>query len=69
METAIPPKRNRREQREYDKYLYQTASSGRKLFPEPETLEAYRCSLCQNINAFIAAAQVRCIAVCAAVRS
>ena len=43
MEPVIPPKKNSKEQRDYDKYLY-------KLLPGPETLERHCHSLCQNLR-------------------
>jgi hypothetical protein len=41
-EPVILPKKNRKEQRDYDKYLY-------KLLPDSETLERYCHSRCQGL--------------------
>ena len=52
MNIVIPAKRNRKQQREYDRYLYRLRHLVENAFFAPETL-ARRCySICKNYNIF-----------------
>ena len=60
MEPVIPPKKNRKEQRGYDKYLYKLRHLVENCFL---SLKRWRG------DAFIAAIHVRCIAIWATIRA
>ena len=66
MNIVIPAKRNRKQQREYDRYLYRLRHLVENAFFAPETL-ARRCySICQNYNIFsgCSANSLHCYLVC-----
>lgn len=66
MNIVIPAKRNRKQQREYDRYLYRLRHLVENAFFAPETL-ARRCySICQNYNIFsgCSANSLHCYLLC-----
>ena len=69
METVIPPKKNRREQREYDKYLYKLRHLVENCFLILKRWRGIATRYAKTSDAFIATVPVRCIAVWAAIRS
>ena len=69
METVIPPKKNRKEQRKYDRYLYKLRHLVENCFLILKRWRGIATRYAKTSDAFIAAVQVRCIAVWAAVRS
>jgi transposase len=69
MEPVIPSKKNRKEQRDYDKYLCKLRHLAENCFL---ILKRWRGIGTRNANtsyAFIAAVYVRCIAIWAAIRA
>ncbi len=69
METVIPPKKNRREQRKYDKYLYKLRHLVENGFLVLKRWRGIATLYTKTSDAFIAVVQIRCIAVWAAIRS
>ena len=67
MEAVIPPKKNRREQREYDQYLYRLRHLVENCFLYLKRWRGIATRYAKTTDAFIAAVQVRCIAIWAAV--
>ena len=67
MEVVIPPTRNRKEQREYDKYLYKLRHLVENCFLHLKRWRGIATRYAKTTDAFIAAVQVRCIAIWAAV--
>lgn len=62
MTPVTPPKKNRKELREYDKYLYQL----RHLVENAFLLKRWRgiaARCAKNVASFVAAVQIRCIAI------
>lgn len=52
MNIVIPAKRNRKQQREYDRYLYRLRHLVENAFFAPETLARHCYSICKNYNTF-----------------
>ena len=52
MNIVIPAKRNRKQQREYDRYLYRLRHLVENAFFAPETLARHCYSICKNYNIF-----------------
>ncbi len=50
MKPVIPPKKNRKEQRDYDKYLYKLRHLVENCFLILKTLEGHCHSLCQDLR-------------------
>ncbi len=69
METVIPPKKNRREQRQYDKYLYKLRHLVENCFLVLKRWRGIATRYAKTSDAFIAAVHVRCIAIWAAIRA
>ncbi len=67
MEPVIPPKKNRKEQREYDKYLYRLRHLVENCFLHLKRWRGIATRYAKTADAFIAAVQIRCIAIWAAV--
>ena len=67
MEVVIPPKKNRKEQREYDTYLYRLRHLVENCFLHLKRWRGIATRYAKTTDAFIAAVQVRCIAIWAAV--
>ena len=69
MEPVIPPKRNRKEQRDYDKYLYKLRHLVENCFLTLKRWRGIATRYAKTSDAFIAAVHVRCIAIWAAIRT
>lgn len=69
MEAVIPPKKNRKEQREYDKYLYRLCHLVENCFLHLKRWRGIATRYAKTTDAFVAAVQIRCIAIWAAIRS
>ena len=69
MEAVIPPKRNRKEQRQYDKYLYKLRHLVENGFLVLKRWRGIATRYAKTSDAFLAAVQVRCIAIWAAIRT
>ena len=63
MEPVIPPKRNRKELREYDKYLYRTRHLVENAFLALKQWRGIATRYAKTLDAFVAAVQVRCIVI------
>ena len=63
MEPVIPPKRNRTEQREYDRYLYKMRHLVENAFLALKRWRGIATRYAKTLDAFIAAVHVRCIAI------
>ena len=66
MEPVIPPKKNRKEQRDYDKYLYKLRHLVENSFLALKCWRGIATRHAKISDAFIAAVHVRCIAIWAA---
>ena len=62
-ETLIPPKKNRKEQRDYDKYLYKMRHLVESCFLVLKRWRGIITCYAKTLDAFIAAVHVRCIAI------
>ena len=69
METVIPPKKNRKEQRQYDEYLYKLRHLVENCFLVLKRWRGIATRYAKTSDAFLAAVQVRCIAIWAAIRA
>ena len=69
METVIPPKKNRKEQRQYDEYLYKLRHLVENCFLVLKRWRGIATRYAKTSDAFLAAVQVRCIAIWAAIRT
>ena len=69
METVIPPKKNRKEQRQYDEYLYKVRHLVENCFLVLKRWRGIATRYAKTSDAFLAAVQVRCIAIWAAIRA
>ena len=67
MEVVIPPKKNRREQREYDKYLYKLRHLVENAFLILKRWRGIATRYAKNTASFLAAVQIRCIAIWASI--
>lgn len=67
MEVVIPSTKSRKEQREYDKYLYKLRHLVENGFLYLERCRGIATRYAKTTDAFIAVVQVRCIAIWAAV--
>ena len=68
-ETLIPPKKNRKEQRDYDKYLYKMRHLVESCFLVLKRWRGIITCYAKTLDAFIAAVHVRCIAIWFAIRA
>ena len=66
---VIPPKKNRKEQRGYDKYLYKLRHLAENCFLSLKRWRGIATRYAKTSDAFIAAIHVRCIAIWAAIRA
>ena len=64
---VIPPKKNRKEQRQYDKYLYKLRHLVENAFLHLKRWRGLATRYAKPTASFIAAVQIRCIAIWAAV--
>ena len=63
MNVVIPPKRNRKEQREYDKYLYKIRHLVENAFLWLKRWRGIATRYAKSSASFLAAVQIRCIAI------
>lgn len=63
IKAVIPPKRNRKEQREYDKELYQYRHLVENAFLHLKRWRGIATRYAKNASSFLAAIHVRCIAL------
>ena len=63
MGVVIPPKKNRREQREYDKYLYRQRHLVENAFLKLKRWRGIATRYAKNTASFLAAVHIRCIAI------
>jgi transposase len=63
MEPVIPPKRNRVEQRAYDKHIYKVRHLVENAFLHLKRWRGIATRYAKTSAAFIAAAQIRCISL------
>lgn len=61
MEIVIPPKKNRKEQREYDEYLYKMRHLVENAFLHLKRWRGIATRYAKNTKSFLAAVQIRCI--------
>ena len=61
MNIVIPPKKNRKEQREYDKYLYKLRHLVENAFLHLKRWRGIATRYAKNTSSFVAAVQIRCI--------
>ena len=64
MQVVIPPKKNRKVQREYDKDLYKLRHLVENAFLALKRWRGIATRYAKNTQSFIAAVQIRCIAIC-----
>lgn len=69
MEPVIPPKKNRKEQRGYDKYLYKLRHLVENCFLSLKRWRDIATCYVKTSDAFIAVIHVRCITIWAAIRA
>jgi transposase len=63
MEIVIPPKKNRKVQREYDKYLYRLRHLVENAFLMLKRWRGIATRYAKNSASFLAAVQIRCLAI------
>ncbi len=63
MKVVIPPKRNRKEQREYDKEQYKARHLVENAFLLLKRWRGIATRYAKNTSSFLAAVQIRCIAI------
>ena len=63
MQIVIPPKRNRKLQRDYDKHLYKLRHLVENAFLHLKRWHGIATRYAKNVASFIAAVQIRCIAL------
>ena len=61
MEVVIPPKKNRKDQRSYDKYLYKLRHLVENAFLSIKRWRGIATRYSKNASSFLAAVQIRCI--------
>ena len=66
-EAVIPPKKNRKEHREYDRYLYRLRHLVENCFLLLKRWRGIATRYAKTTDAFIAAVQIRCIAIWATI--
>ena len=69
MKPVIPPKKNRKEQRDYDKYLYKLRHLAENCFLSLKRWRRIATRYARTSDAFIAAGHVCCITIWAAIRA
>ena len=67
MNVVIPPRKNRRVQREYDEYLYKLRHLVENAFLILKRWRGIATRYAKNTASFVAAVQIRCIAIWASV--
>jgi transposase len=63
MQVVIPPKKNRKEQREYDEYLYTLRHLVENAFLMLKRWRGIATRYAKNSASFLAAVHIRCIAI------
>jgi transposase len=63
MAVVIPPKRTRKEQREYDQHLYKLRHLVENAFLHLKRWRGIATRYAKNSASFLAAVQIRCIAI------
>ena len=63
MEIIIPPKKNRKNQRKYDVYLYKLRHLVENAFLHLKRWRGVATRYAKNSSSFLAAVQIRCIAL------
>ena len=63
MEAVIPPKKNRKEQRAYDRHLYKLRHLVENAFLHLKRWRGIATRYAKNTSSFVAAIQIRCIAI------
>ena len=69
MKVVIPPRKNRKEQREYDEYLYTLRHLVENAFLLLKRWRGIATRYAKNTTSFIAAVQIRCIAIWASLNA
>jgi len=69
MQIVIPPKKNRKEQREYDEYLYRFRHLVENAFLLLKRWRGIATRYAKNTDSFLAAVHIRCIAIWAKIQS
>jgi transposase len=67
MKVVIPPRKNRKEQRKYDEYLYKLRHLVENAFLFLKRWRGIATRYAKNTTSFIAAVQIRCIAIWASI--
>ena len=67
MQAVIPPRKNRKERREYDAALYRHRHLVENAFLQLKRWRGIATRYAKNADSFLAAAQIRCIAIWARV--
>ena len=67
MQVVIPPKRNRKEQREYDEHLYKLRHLVENAFLMLKRWRGIATRYAKNSSSFLAAVHIRCIAIWASI--
>ena len=63
IEAVIPPKKNRKIQRDYDRYLYKLRHLVENAFLHLKRWRGIATRYAKNTSSFVAAIQIRCIAI------
>jgi transposase len=63
IEIVIPPKKNRKEQREYDEHLYKLRRLVENAFLWLKRWRGIATRYAKNTTSFLAAVQIRCLAI------
>jgi transposase len=63
MQVVIPPKRNRKDQREYDEYLYRLRHLIENAFLMLKRWRGIATRYAKNTSSFLAAVHIRCIII------
>jgi len=63
MNVVIPPKKNRKNQRDYDKYLYSLRHLVENAFLHLKRWRGIATRYAKNTSSFVAAVQIRCISL------
>ena len=63
MNVVIPPKKNRKEQREYDRYLYKVRHLVENAFLWLKRWRGIATRYAKNTASFLAAVHIRCVAI------
>ena len=61
MKIVVPPKKNRKEQREYDKHLYKIRHLVENAFLHLKRWRGIATRYAKNTSSFVAAVQIRCM--------